>query len=214
MAWALEQLERKTWPREDYKELLDLLIIIPGVKVIGFCFKSKVICNLKIFLLSKIFEISPEEQVQVNKITEFTVLFYVKYWLETPLPSSAARIDLEFMDHMLQYRLTRPRIAFAVLQSCNRHLRYITPQLIPIALADKKLEDNYKEQITKALHHCQHADNCSGKPSFPLLESGAGESRKNLASLMTSDSLLVLKLLGLLGPQDWLQTPASLWHLF
>ena len=66
--WALEQLERKTWPKEDYKELLELLIITLGGKVIGFCFKmpgadhharwmSKIIYNLKIFLLSKIFEI-------------------------------------------------------------------------------------------------------------------------------------------------------------
>ena len=125
--------------------------------------------NLKVRLLSNIFEISPEEKDQVDKITEFTVLFYVKYWLETPLPASSARLDLEFMAHMLQYRLTRPRIAFAVLQSCYRHMWYLTPQMIPIALADKKLEDTSKEQIAKALHSLTRITISSGKPAFPLL---------------------------------------------
>ena len=38
--------------------------------------------------------------------------------------------------------------------------------------------------------------------------------RQNMDTLVTSDSWLVFQLLGLDGPQDWLQTPASLWHLF
>ena len=225
LAWATVQQERRTWPRDDYREMLELLIVTLGGTVIGFSFKmpgadhharwmSKVIYNLKIRLLSNIFEISPEEKDQVDKITEFTVLFYIKYWLETPLPASSARLDLEFMAHMLQYRLTRPRIAFAVLQSCYRHMWYLTPQMIPIALADKKLEDTFKEQIAKALHSLPRITISSGKPVFPLLESGAQQTRMNLASLVTSDSWLVFQLLGLHGPHDWLQTPASLWHLF
>ena len=35
-----------------------------------------------------------------------------------------------------------------------------------------------------------------------------------MAALVTSDSWLVFLLLGFDGPQDWLQAPASFWHLF
>ena len=91
-------------PREDYKELLELLIINFSGAVTFFCFKmsgadhharwmSKVIYNLKIF------EILPEEQDQVNKMS-------------ITGGDSPPIFCLEFMDHMLQYRLT----AFAVMQ--------------------------------------------------------------------------------------------------
>ena len=66
LGWAQEQLLAKTWPREDYKELLELLIVSLGGTVPGFSFKipgadhharwmSKAIYYLKIRLLSKIF---------------------------------------------------------------------------------------------------------------------------------------------------------------
>ena len=61
---------------------------------------SKEIYYLKIRLLSNIFELSSEQQEEVDQVTEFSVLFYIKYWLQTPLPSSAARIDLEIMAHV------------------------------------------------------------------------------------------------------------------
>ena len=68
----MEQQVNNVWPREDYKEMLDLLIVTLGGKVEGFTFKmpgadyharwmSKVIYYLKIRLLSNIFAISPEE---------------------------------------------------------------------------------------------------------------------------------------------------------
>ena len=225
LAWAQEQLQKKTWPREDYLELLELLVITLGGTVLGFTFKmpgadhharwmSKAIYYLKIRLLCNIFELSLEEKHEVDLISEFTVLFYVKYWLQTPLPSAAARIDLDFMINILHYRLTRPKIAFAVLQSSNRHLWYLTPQLITLALADHKLEVHIREKIAKAVHSCKREDIASGKPAFPVFPLSLEQMRQNMDTLVTSDSWLVFQLLGLDGPQDWLQTPASLWHLF
>ena len=175
LTWATEQQGRSTWPRENYRELLDLLIVTLGGTVPGFSFKmpgadhyarwmSKQIYYLKIRLLSNIFDLSEEEQNQVDQITEFAVLFYIKYWLQTPLPSSAARLDLEFMANMLQYRLTNPTTSFAVLQSCYRHVWYITPQLVTLALADEELEDDIKEQMAKALFSTEREEIVSGTP--------------------------------------------------
>ena len=225
LAWAQDQLAKGTWPREDYKELLELMIVYLGGPVPGFTFKmpgadhharwmSKAIYFLKIKLLSKVFDLSDEERFIVDEISKFTALLYVKYWLQTPLSSSAARHDLEFMTKVLHYRLTNSSVAFHVLQSVHRHLWYLTPQLIPIALTDPGLEDSSKEMIAKALHSSSQQKICSGKPTFPTLSHVAGEMRKNMQDLVTPDSWLVFQLLGLEGSQDWLQTPASLWKLF
>ena len=39
LAWAQAQLIKQTWPREDYKEMLELMIIYLGGSVPGFTFK-------------------------------------------------------------------------------------------------------------------------------------------------------------------------------
>ena len=93
LAWAQVELSKKTWPREDYRELLELMIVYLGGTVPDFSFKmpgadhharwmSKAIYNLKIKLLSKVFSLSPEEEIQVELICEFTAVLYVKYWLQ------------------------------------------------------------------------------------------------------------------------------------
>ena len=197
--WAQDQLQRNTWPREDYKELLELLIVSLGGTVPGFSFKmpgadhharwmSKAIYYLKMKLLSNILDLTLEEKMEVDQISEFTVLFYVKYWLQTPLSSSAARIDLDFMANVLHYRLTSPQIAFEVLQSTYRHLRYLTPQLVILALADPKLEEKSREAMAKALHSCERVSIESGKPAFPVFPMSVVQMRKSMATLVTSDS--------------------------
>jgi hypothetical protein len=50
-----------------------------------------------IFTASNIFTMTDEERKQVDLITVFLALFYVWYWLTTPLSTSAPRHDLKFM---------------------------------------------------------------------------------------------------------------------
>ena len=115
LSWATKHLAKKTFPRDDYKEFMELVIISLGGKVEGFVFKlpgpyhharwmSKVIYNLKMKLVSKFFEMSEDEKEKVNQVVEFILLFYTKYWFTTPLAGSAARQDLDFMSSILEYR--------------------------------------------------------------------------------------------------------------
>ena len=150
LSWALQHLEKKTWPRDDYKELIELLIVPgPGHHA---RWMSKLIYNLKMKLLSNEFEMSPEELQDVTIISEFISLHYVKYWFEAPLSSAAARVDLDFMVDIMNYGALRLEISASVLQSLKRHLWYITPQLIPLALTDEGLEDSSREDIAKAIY--------------------------------------------------------------
>ena len=65
---------------------------------------SKCLYFLKIKLLLKIFKVTEDEKAQVERICAFILIFYVKAWLQSPLPTSAAKNDLTFIHNMLRYR--------------------------------------------------------------------------------------------------------------
>ena len=226
LKWGLVHLESGTWLREDYLELLQLTIIVLGGKVPGFRFRlpgadhharwmSKVIYFTKIFLLSKVFLLQESELVQVHRFVIFAAVLYVKAWLEAPLPSSAARNDVTFQQKILRYREVEPRIAFEVLKSCRRHHWYLTGQMVTLALTDPGLSKEEKEELARRIHGTERIAIDMGKPSFPVLDWTCDPNiRPSLASMVTPDSWLIFNILQLLGPQDWLQTPSAMWHLF
>ena len=112
---------------------------------------SKVIYNLKMKLVSKFFEMSEDEKEKVNRVVEFVLLFYTKYWFTTPLAGSAARQDLDFMSSILEYRKVNPSLSYTVLSSTYRHMWYLTPQMITLALTDKELEDSNMDGVARGV---------------------------------------------------------------
>ena len=224
LTWATEQLVKQTFPRDDYREMMELVVISLGGQVKGFMFKlpgpdhharwmSKVIYSLKLKLLSKVFEMTDEEKTRISQVVDFILLFYAKYWFTTPLAASAARQDLDFMSGVLEYRVVNSKLSFAVLSSVYRHLWYLTPQLIVLALTDKEMEDFSRMAIASALHGQERQVVKTGKPTFPILAHGATMTRNQMSELVGPESWLLFDLLHLNGPSDWLLSPASQWHL-
>ena len=225
--WALKELAKKTWPRADYKELLELTIICLGGDIPGFKFRlpgpdhharwmSKVIYLLKLFLLLNMFKMSEDEKIQVVEVSKYILILYVKHWFESPLPTAAARNDLTFMVNVLKYRvMVKPSISFSIMQSCYRHLWYLVPQTVVFALADPGLPDYQKERMAKKLHSLERTNIQKGKPEFPVIDF-TGEELKlpDMSAFVSSDSWLVFDLLDLTGSQDWLTIPPSLWSNF
>ena len=227
LEWAEKELEKNTWPREDYRELLRLSIMVLGGTVPGFQFlqpgpdhharwMSKALYYLKMKLLLNIFNMSDEEKEQVEEISRFVVTLYVKAWFQSPLPTAAARNDLAFLANMSRYRLiTKPTIAMSLLQSCYRHLWYLTPQTIVLALADPYLAGHQKEEMARKLHSLERLEVSRGKPVFPYISLGTSEAQlPDLSALISSDSWLIFDHLGLTGSQDWMTIPASMWENF
>ena len=227
LTWAEEELAKNTWPRADYQELLVLTIISLGGEVEGFKFMlpgpdhharwmSKKIYYLKINLLQDVFDMTDAEKIQVQEISKFILIFCVKAWFESPLPTSAARNDLTYMVKVIRYRgEIKPRVTMAVMQSWYRHLWYLAPQTVVLALADPHLEDGQKEEMARKLHGLKRVEILGGKPVFPQVDlSGEQGLLPDMASFVTSDSWLIFDILGLTGAQDWLSIPASLWDNF
>ena len=226
LSLLLKLQEKKSFPRDDYKELLQLAIISLGGEVPNFTFKlpgpdhharwmSKAIYILKLHLLSKIFKMSEEELKFVQEMTVFISFFYVKIWFESTFAVSAARNDLQFMANMLRYQYQNSGLVWTVLESCNRHLWYLSPQLIVLALCDEGLEDYQREDLALALHSQDRKEIESGKPEFPVIDWSGDEIKlPPLSSFVSHKSWLVFDLLNLKGTQDWLTVPASLWDKF
>lgn len=225
LSWAEAELAKNTWPREDYRELLRLTIVALGGVVPGFQFlqpgpdhharwMSKCLYYLKIKLLSNVFTMSQEENSQVEQISQFILILYVKAWFMSPLPTAAARNDLEFMLNMSKYRLvTRPKIAMELLQSCTRHLWYLVPQTVVLALADPHLSSSQKEAMARKLYSLDRNVIDTGKPVFPYIDLSSGDM-PDMSDLVTSSSWVIFDLLHLTGPQDWLSIPSNLWQNF
>ena len=181
LKWGEEHLGKGTWPREDYREFLMLVVVSLGGKISGFRFRlpgpdhharwmSKGIYVMKIRLLSRVFRMSDIEQSNIRRIFNFTVVIYAKAWLTSAISTSAARNDLVFHYNVLRYREVEPSVAFRVLQSIQNHMWYTTGQLVILALADPSLEADEKEKMGKTLHSLPRNAVKVGKPEFPVLD--------------------------------------------
>ena len=72
---------------------------------------------------------------------------------------------------MQKYSSMQPAVSNACLDSCKRHLRYLTPQVIVFALCDEGLQTGIREQLAKALFDSpKPAAFDSGKPEFPKVK--------------------------------------------
>ena len=131
--WAEGHLQQGTWPRDDYLELLQLVIVWLGGEVRNFrfcfpgpdhhaCWLSKAIYFLKLAILQNQFSMDEHEIQEVTLMSEFVGLFYARGFFECPLPGSAPLNDLKFLTQIVQYKKYQPKLAFACLQSGYRNL--------------------------------------------------------------------------------------------
>jgi len=105
-------------------------------------------------------------------------------------------------------------IANAALVSCKRHLWYLTEELITFAIFDEELGELTRHLLAKKLWETPRPNSfLPGKPKFPVIDGNLPP----LASFIGPRSWLIFKLLGLNGPQEWLQLPiyaVKCWSLF
>ena len=127
LRWALRERQKNTWPRCDYKELIELTIVMLGGTLDGFSIKFpgpdhharwmiKALYILKIHLLLNVFIITEEERRKVILLSEFIHIFYIKHWFESSLTTAAPRSDLTFIAKIMKYRLKQTLLAWTECQ--------------------------------------------------------------------------------------------------
>ena len=112
LVWALALQRQGVFPREDYAELLQLVIFHLGgevdtvwplrmpssdhqVRWMGNC-----IYYLKKLVCSKVFPLDTKELGEVESIAEFVVLFRAMSWFECRFDGAVAVLDLKFLCHI------------------------------------------------------------------------------------------------------------------
>ncbi|KAL1378520.1 hypothetical protein pipiens_015530 [Culex pipiens pipiens] len=154
-----------TFTRDDYKELLELTLVVLGETPEKFTFKkpgpihharwmAKMLYAIKIYLLREqgcLFELTREEVKQLKRFVRFGTLLYVKPWLQAPLGVDAATNDLNLWNSINDFRKTDPEIACAALAVLERHLWYLSDELVGFSLFSEKVSAEEKQRVVQAM---------------------------------------------------------------
>ena len=131
-AWAEECCKTGVFPREDYRELLELITHVLGGRIVRTSivnkeappravefqmerpgafhharFMAKAIYFIKMFMLTpQLLQqglVTHFETTQIEKMSTFIILMYGQYFLQTALTAAAPRNDLEFWRNANRY---------------------------------------------------------------------------------------------------------------
>ena len=228
-------LTRGTFPREDYLELCELVTVwLGGVVPRGFRFQrcgntnsarfmQKSLYYMKLQLLSRqIHFLTDSQKKEAELVSEFVGLFWAGWFFKCPLAAEAAQEDLLAIRNVRIYREFRPESSEACLLSFERHLWYLTAELVVLSLASEEVPASELKKLASALVSVPRPESFSpGKPVFPrkgFTQDHTIWVNDNLPSLsifVSERSWLLFNLLDL-GPADseWLQVEVHQWHLF
>lgn len=150
-------------PRDDYKELLELTILLLGsTPPTGIRFKkpgayhrarwmAKAIYCIKIFMFKRQFKIKAIEEKKLEDVCLFIVSIYIRHWFSAPNAASAPRNDLTLLKSLHNYKSINAQIADAALHKVKNHLWYLSEELIALSFFDDEIGIETKEKMKDSL---------------------------------------------------------------
>ncbi|XP_039440673.1 uncharacterized protein LOC120421523 [Culex pipiens pallens] len=148
-------------PRGDYVELLELVILfLGGDTKIGIKFRragsisrarwmARAIYVLKIWMVNiDIKNIDQKLMDHFEKLALFITKCYVKYWYSLNDAIKAPRVDLEFWRTISSFDF--PEYAETAARSFEKHLWYLSPRLIALAMFDDLVTHEEKRELKQA----------------------------------------------------------------
>lgn len=156
-------------PRDDYKELLELVLIFVGeIPPGGIRFHApgsvsrarwmaRAIYSLKVWLFREQFlQLYLSDTTQrssisghLGNISIFVCVVYARYWFTCPSGTGAAVNDLRLLHELRQY--FHPHISAAALQAFSNHLWYLSEVLIGFAFYDGSITMTERANMVHAL---------------------------------------------------------------
>ena len=118
------------------------------------------------------------EDGQYEKLVKFVMFIlhvYVKYWFECPLGANAPLNDLKLVQNCIHYRVVDTAVSAAAVHACSLHGWYLTQELVPLCLFDKRLSYQEKNRLAEKLQcfvprnifPTNRFGGAFGKPPFP-----------------------------------------------
>jgi hypothetical protein len=224
--FALTQLE-KFQPRDDYRELLELVVIfLGGTPARGISFRypgaihrarwmARAIYSIKMWLFRDQYKLqqragsrgtSHSDKVwdHITKVCIFVTAVYVKYWYQCQSAAQAPRNDLSLLHLLLEY--PDRTIAEAATQAFGRHLWYLSEILVAFALFDDEVSIAEKRLMVAAL---KEKDGSEDPPKRIKLKDIHDLSSKQLHNFVTKTTGRFFTILDLCN--DFLDLDPSKW---
>ena len=236
LLWGNERMERGTWVREDYRELLELVVIYLGgvvkrvrknsavpidvnirksgaVHHARFMASSLYILKIAMYLHQDDFGLTKQEKKEIDILAEFIALIYAPYFLQSPLAIDAPRLDRDLFNDLESYQQCFPlhslqhKLITAARESVLRHLWYLTEENVIFALFDTILTAQERKEMADTLIGIpKPVDFETGKPRFPIERMGYDQ---HLKSFIGERSWLFFDKLYANG--EWLREPVDDW---
>ena len=111
--------------------------------------------------------LTPRQLTGLERMVLFVITIYGKYFLQTPLSAAAPRIDLHFLKDLQRFVNIDEEIGQCVLKSCERHMWYLTAELVVLSFFDKDVSSEAKILMAKKLQTFEKPTVFDGgKPKF------------------------------------------------
>lgn len=150
-------------PREDYREMLELVVIFMGqIPPRGVCFRvpgafhharwmSKLLYVLKICMFQDQFKLTKHESTACLVFGMFVSLLYMKPWISCTHACDAPVNDLNFIQALHSYKMTSDTVSNVALAAIGRHLWYLSEELAPLGLFSKLVPADIKHLMVAKL---------------------------------------------------------------
>jgi hypothetical protein len=211
-------------PREDYKEIIELCLLILGEPVCSndesYHFRipgayhlarwmGKVIYCFKIYLFRHQFHLTPAETRHLLEFCLFASHIYVRAWISCPVPCDAPVNDLLLFQQIVQYSTVSKQVSDAAKKKFVNHLWYLGPELVPLCLFSEKVFTEAKQKICEAMLQCGEDWRNRGIK----LQDSHNLENKELHELVAASSTSALRCLGVevelltMNPAGWTDSP-------
>lgn len=219
--------ESSYMPREDYREICELCLIVLGFEVPNkplYHFRApgayhmarwmaKVIYCFKIYLFREQFKLTENERKGLAEFCLFASHIYVAAWVVCPIPADAPINDLSLVKAIIKFSKINDTISRAAMRKLQNHLWYLGPEMVPLALFSSKVESQEKRRMVQAMILCGSDWSIRGKKY--AVDEVSGLERIDLHDLIKPSSNAALQLLGLdisllagTEPDDWINLPS------
>ena len=158
---------------------------------------------IKLFMFADQLGLNDALRSQLRRVVQFVVLMYAPAWLACPVAADAPALDLALHQKLLSYKTVDSDVAGAALQVAARHVWYLRPQLVPLALCSRRVANEEKETMARALLGFERPEDYADE-NVVVVES------TTLSDLVDERSWLIFDEIGVCEP-TWLNLPPAEW---
>lgn len=192
------------FPRSDYKEFLELIIIfLGGTPPRGLKFAkpgamhlarwmAKAIYCLKILMFQNQFpEITECDVNGLIEVAGFIIKCYSPFWFNADKTEQAPLNDIEFIRKLENYKSINKKISEKAITKFINHLYYLSDECVGFALFDDRLDKETKvvlaEKMCLAFTAEENEDECEDVPKKLLIK------QENIKNFIDRDNSSILR---------------------